>query len=239
MATLLNTPKAPNSAKIEEFVQKQLGAAQRRIRFLDLFSTGLQFAIGTLVFALTVQLVDRYFATPRGLGWGAVGLYLLALGFFLYQQVIRSSRRKINPYYAARQVEQTVDNAKNSLVTWVDFEEDSHLPGSIRNAIGQKAAKDLKGVDLNQALENKKLLWLGIAAVVFLLANAAVAFLPAKRTELKIEEPAKGDTTVFNNQDVAFQVRVRGRIPNPTAPDALGLRLWYNLMLRRTAKRAE
>ena len=227
-ATLLDAPRSPNPAKLEEFVEAQLTAARRRVRVLDVFLAGLVLAVASLAFLFVVLLIDRYVETPHGLGWGVFGLYIAMAAGFLYVAVLRPSRRMINPYFAARQVEQTVANAKNSLVTWVDFEEDERLPGSIRTAIGQKAARDLKGVDLNRAIENRKILWLGICAGIFLFANVVVFFLPATRTELTIEDPKKGDTTVFNNQDVAFSVRVKGRVPSPNAADAVRLRMWYN-----------
>jgi hypothetical protein len=184
--------------------------------------------IVSLVFSLAVLFVDRYVETPRGAGWAVVAGYVAFAVGFVYLTLFHPSRRQINPYFAAHQVEQTVPNAKNSLVTWVDFEEDGKLPGSIRTAIGQKAARDLKGVDLNRAIENRRILWLAIAAGLLLVANVVVAFLPPTRTELTLEEPKKGDITVFNNQDVSFQVRVYGRIPSPNDSDAVRLRMWYN-----------
>ena len=228
MATLLDAPKPPNPAKVEEYVEKQLNAARRRVRLLDYFMAGLSLAVVSLAFLVAVLLVDRYVETPRGTGWAVLAGYLALAAGFLYLTLFRPTRRQINPYFAARQVEQTVPNAKNSLVTWVDFEEDQRLPGSIKTAIGQKAARDLKGVDLNRAIENRKIIWLAIGAGLFLIANVVIAFLPPTRTELTLEEPKKGDITVFNNQEVSFQVRVHGRIPGANDADAVRLRLWYN-----------
>src|SRR5262245_6039003 len=228
MATLLDAPKAPTPAKVEEFVEKQLKAARRRVRLLDFFMAGLLLAVVSLAFLVAVLLVDRYVETPRGTGWAVLAGYLALATGFLYLTLFRPTRRLINPYFAAHQVEQTVPNSKNSLVTWVDFEEDQRLPGSIRSAIGQKAARDLKGVDLNRAIENRKVIWLAIGAGLFLMANVVIAFLPPTRTELTLEEPKKGAITVFNNQDVSFQVRVHGRIPGPNDRDAVRLHLWYN-----------
>jgi collagen type III alpha len=226
MATLLDAPKP--TAKIEEFVERQLTAARRRVRVLDFFLVGLALAAGSLAFLLVCLLVNRYVEMPRGTWWVvAVGYTGIAIAS-IYAGLFRGSRRDINPYYAARQVEQTVPDAKNSLVTFVDFEEDEKLPGSIRSAISQKAARDLRKVDLNRAIENRRILWLGIAAGIFGLAAAVVAFLPATRTELTLEQPKDGDITVFNNQEVNFQVHVHGRIPNPNAADAVRLRMWYN-----------
>ena len=228
MATLLDAPKSATPAKVEEFVENQLKAARRRVRLLDYFMAGLTLAVISLGFLVVALLVDRYVETPRGTWWTVLAGYLFFAAGFLYLTLFRPSRRQINPYFAAHQVEQTVPNAKNSLVTWVDFEEDQRLPGSIRSAIGQKAARDLKGVDLNRAIENRKVLWLAIGAGLFLIANVVIAFLPPTRTELTLEEPKKGDITVFNNQDVSFQVRVHGRIPGPNDRDAVRLHLWYN-----------
>ena len=227
MATLLDAPKA-NPNQISDFVEKQLNAARRRVRTLDFFLAGLSLALVSLAFLLVVLLIDRYVATPKGSGWAALAVYLGLAAYFIYLRLFQSSRRQINPYFAARQVEQTVPNAKNSLVTWVDFEDDARLAGSIKSAISQKAAKDLKGVDLNRAIENRGILWIGIAAVVLLLANVIVAFLPPTRSELTLEEPKSGDISVFNNQEVSFQIRVNGRIPGPNAPDTVRLRMWYN-----------
>ena len=225
MATLLDAPKVP---RVEEFVEKQLTAARRRVRVLDFFLAGLVLAVGSLALLLVALFINRYVETPRGTGWVALGAYLALATGFIYAAVFRPSRRQINPYFAARRVEKTVPNAKNSLVTWVDFEEDERLPGSIRTAIGQKAARDLKGVDLNRAIENRRIVWLATAAGIIALASLVVAFLKPTRTELRLEEPKNGDITVFNNQDVNFQVRVLGRIPGQNDPDAVRLRLWYN-----------
>jgi len=226
MATLLDAPKP--TAKVEEFVERQLTAARRRVRVLDFFLVGLTLAVGSLAFLLATLLVDRYVETPRGTGWAVLGGYVGLAAGFLYWALFRPERRSINPYFAARQVEQNVPDAKNSLVTFVDFEEDAKLPGSIRNAISQKAARDLKKVDLNRAIENRKIIWLAIAAGIFLLASVVVAFLPPTRTELSLEQPKTGDITVFNNQEVTFEVRVRGRVPSPNDADAVRLRMWYN-----------
>jgi hypothetical protein len=226
MASLLDAPKP--APRVEEFVEKQLTAARRRVRLLDFFIVGLGLAVVSLAFLLAALIVDRYVETPRGTGWAVLAGYFGLMTGFVYWALFRTDRRDINPYFAARQVEQNVPDAKNSLVTFVDFEEDPKLPGSIRTAISQKAARDLRKVDLNRAIENQKIIWLAGAAAVLVLACAIVAFLPPTRTELSLEQPKDGDVTVFNNQEVNFEVHVRGRIPSPTDPDAVRLRMWYN-----------
>lgn len=228
MATLLDAAKPQKSAKMEEFVQRQLSLARSRVRLLDYFSASLVLAVFSLVFLLTVQLLDRAYETPPNTAYFVWGGYaVLAIGY-LYWALFRPSVREINPYYAAKMLENNVENAKNSLVTWVDFEDDQQIAASIKTALSQKAAKDLKGLDLNQAITNKLLLWVGLVTGVLLLANAVVAFLPPTRTRLVLEEPANGNVTVFNNQEVTFQVRVNGKIPEANTADSVRLRLWYN-----------
>src|SRR5262245_47111612 len=106
MATLLDAPKPPSPGKIEEFVEKQLAAARRRLRVLDFFMTGLTLAVGSLLFFFAVQLIDRYVETPRGTGWAVVAGYVGLAAGFIYLTLFHPSRRQINPYFAARQVEQ-------------------------------------------------------------------------------------------------------------------------------------
>lgn len=228
MATLLDAQKATNSAKVEEFVNKQIESARKRVRALDFFVAGLSVAVATLVFLFIVQMIDRAYETPPKIGYLVWGLYAVMAVGYLYWAVFRPSRREINPYYAARELELNVESAKNSLVNWVDLGDDQAVPQSVRTALGQRAAKDLKGLDLNEAIENKSLKWVGIAAGVLLIANVVLAFLPPTRTSLVLEEPVDGNTTIFNNQDVRFTVVVKGRIPSPNSPDGVRLRLWYN-----------
>ena len=89
------------------------------------------------------------------------------------------------------------------------------LPGSIKTAIGQKAARDLKGVDLNRAIENRKILWLAIAAGV-LAAGQRRRRLPPADPDRADPRGAEGRATSPSStiRKSPFQVRVRGRIPD-------------------------
>src|SRR6476659_4626942 len=106
-------------SKQEEFVEKQIEQARSRIRTLDYFSAGLTLLIGSFAFLLAILLIDRYVEVPAGSGWAAGVLYALCAAGYLYWAVLRPSRRHINPYYAARKVEQTIPDAKNSVISYV------------------------------------------------------------------------------------------------------------------------
>jgi collagen type III alpha len=216
------------ASKPEEFVEKQIEQARHRIRTLDFFAAGLFLAVGTLVYLLAVLLVDRYVELPRGAGWAAGALYALGAAGYLYWALFRPSRRHINPFYAARKVEQTIPDAKNSVINYVDLKDDESVPGSVKAAIGTKAARDLKQVDLHQAIQRKQVLWLAVAAGLLGVGALVAAFLPPTRTSMTLLSPAEGDVTVKQGEDVRIEVELRGRIPEKNAPDAARVRLWYN-----------
>jgi collagen type III alpha len=226
MPALLQSPKP--AGKHEEFVQKQIESARGRIRLLDFFSTGLALLIGTLAFTIAVLLIDRYVETPKGSGRGIVALFVLGAAGYIYWALFRPSRRKINPFYAARKVEQTIADAKNSVVNFVDLKDDESVPASVKTAIGAKAAKDLKQVDLNQAIQKRQILWLGGVAAVFFLAALVVVFLPPTRTSMELLRPKEGNDSVLQGVDFRIEVELKGRIPKKGDPDVARARIWYN-----------
>ena len=159
MAVTLQSPRP--AARLEEFAEKQLTHARRRIRQLDFFGAGLALLLGSLLFMLLVLIIDRKFETPSGTGWAVLAGYLVLAGGYLWITLFRPSRRQINPFFAAHQVEMTIPDAKNSLVNYVDLKDDPTLPASVKAAIGNRAGKELKRVDLQQTLQKKSILYLG------------------------------------------------------------------------------
>ena len=81
--------------------------------------------------------------------------YLLMAAIYLAAFVVRPLTRRINPYFAARQVERTLPGSKNSVVNWVDLH-GQPLPSAIRNALGVRAAKDLARADLDSAISGRR-----------------------------------------------------------------------------------
>lgn len=171
---------SPVSAAYGDEVDRQLAQATRRIRFQDLFFGALLLALVTLGYLATMITLDRLMEMP---GWARqiafVGL-LAVLGWIAYRWIFRPLQRRLNPLYAAKQIEATVDNAKNSIVNWVDLR-DRNLPDSIQKMLGVRAARQLKDADLDRAGESRKLIWAGtaVAAMVTVLAILFLVFRPA------------------------------------------------------------
>jgi collagen type III alpha len=248
MATDLGRAKSAAAGRYDTFVAGQLARAERRVRALDLTAALLGFAAGTLAYAVVMVLVDRQFVLSLSARKAALFLYALGAAAYLWLAVLRPLRRRVNPYYAARQVERTLASAKNSLVNWVDLH-DEPLPATIRGAVGQRAAKDLAQADLERAISGRRAGWAGgVAAVCFAAFLTAFfllggrqffsfmgrAFAPfafggavPTRTLITVVRPEGGDTTVTIGRSVTVVAEVTGKVPDPKGPEAVRLLYRY------------
>src|SRR4051794_36819178 len=220
MATVQDAPRSV--PRHESFVDAELARARGRIRAQDVGLAALGLVVGTLVYALGMILLDRWLQLPSLVRQLALLGYLVTAGVYVAVVLLRPFRREVNPYFAARQVERAVPGAKNSVVSWLDLRAEP-LPASIRNAVGQKAASDLKRVHMDDIIRDRRLPWLGSVAGGLLLAAAILFFLlrPAQflsllgralvpfgstaiaaRTELTMLQPSEGNVTVPINTSV-------------------------------------
>src|SRR5262249_16246627 len=137
MATDLES--APASSKFELFVESELAKTQRRIRFLDAGRSLLLLAIVTLAYFLGMAALDLVFKGAEFPAIIAIRIiaflgFVAAALFFVIQLGLRLVRT-VNPYYAAKQLEETLPDAKNSVINWLDLRS-RNLPGAIRVALG-------------------------------------------------------------------------------------------------------
>ncbi|HWG44395.1 MAG TPA: DUF4175 family protein [Gemmataceae bacterium] len=248
MATDLGRVKPASNSKYDAFIASQLARAESRIRLLDLTAALLGFAALSLAYIVGMVLCDSRLELSQHTRQLSLYAFLAISAVYLFFMVIRPLRLRVNPYYAARQVEQLLPGAKNSIVNWVDLHAQP-LPPAIRGALGQRAAKDLSHVDLESAISGRRAAWMGGAAalcvaafvVSFLLLGPspffsllARAFNPfgqvgvSTRTQLTLLKPAGGNTTVTVGRGVNFVVEVAGKRPDPKADDAVKLLYRYD-----------
>jgi hypothetical protein len=247
MATVQD-PVRPTANRHERFVEQQISQAVRRVRLLDLATAGLGLLIMALAYGLAMILLDRWLNFSQSFRAGSLFVFVAAAAAYTWFILLRPVRFRVNPYYAARQVEDTIPDAKNSLVNWLDLH-DENLPQTVKSAIGERAAADLKETDVQQAIRGNHLTWLGTAAIalgVAALAALAVmrpdqffslaqrAFNPfekqgiAKQTTVKVISPEGGNAIVPVNQSVLITVAIAGRIPAKNQADSPRLLLRYN-----------
>jgi hypothetical protein len=247
MAIDVGRAKSAPGGKYDTFVASQLAGAENRIRLLDLTAALLGFAALALTYVVAIVLCDSKLELSQHARQLALYAFLAASAVYLYFTVIRPLRLRVNPYYAARQVEQQLPGAKNSIINWVDLHE-RPLPPAIRGALAQRAAKDMAHVDLERAISGRRAGWmggvagLGAAAFVltfFLLGPSPFfslllrAFNPfgqvgvSTRTQLALLRPEGGNATVTVGRGVGFVVEVTGKVPDPKAADAVKLLFRY------------
>jgi collagen type III alpha len=244
MATVLEQAKPAPVTRFDGIVEAKLAKAEGRIRGLDTVTGLLGFTIATFGYALVMALIDRWFNLAIGVRFvgflGYAGFSAAWLGYWIVRPYLRS----VNPYFAARRMEAVVPAAKNSVVNWLDLH-DEPLPQSIKGAVGQRAAQDLGKVDLEQAINGRHTVWLGVSTLILgltlfvllvfvglpqFLSLMKRSFFPFQlietthRTRLTMKT---GDVTVPVEQPAVIIVGVEGRVPDLGQPDALKLFLRY------------
>lgn len=247
MATVLDK-KAP-ADKFATAVDEQIAQATSRIRVHDLAFGGLLLAAMLLVYATGMILLDKYAVLPEWVRQLALFGFLAAAAGTAYWSVVRPFRRRINPLYAAVQVEKTIDDAKNSVAGYVEAQEKGDVHPAVKAAMGARAARTAADADVNRAVDHRSLIYAGAVAVVFLLALIVLffvfrptqfgslvsrAFAPFSsdaiktRTQLDLLEPVGGDTTITTGQSVTVKVHVGGKVPDPENPNRVRVMLRHN-----------
>ena len=117
------TQQTPGGLKYETFVEGQLGRASLRVRFLDLMVASLGVVGMFLAYGLLVAVLDRWLELPAFFRQIAFLAFLGVVCFYLTVTAVRPVFHRVNPYYAALQMEHAVPMAKNSLVSWLDIRE--------------------------------------------------------------------------------------------------------------------
>ena len=118
MATDLQTARNGNTksaSKYDSYVEDHLGQARRRIRLLDVAAGGLGFLVLTFAYGLVMAVLDRKLEFSSLTRQVLFALYALGAGAYAYFMLALPLFRRINPYYAARRLEATLPEAKNSV----------------------------------------------------------------------------------------------------------------------------
>jgi hypothetical protein len=233
------TAAEPRPVKDDAVVERSIASAAGRVRANDLLTGAAALAVIALAYVALMVILDKWLTLP---GWvrqlGFAG-FLAAAAAVAYLTVVVPLRRRVNPRYIARRVERTIPDAKNVLINWVDLQ-DRELPGSVRTAVAARAADGLADADVDTATQSRRLLWLGTAAGV-LVATLAVLFLLfkwtqfsslvsravnpfagtaiASRTQIDLLDPAGGDATVTDGEQLNVAIRIGGRVPDVNGPE--------------------
>ena len=248
MAAVLDKQDA--AAKNDSAVDEQIAQATNRIRVHDLAFGGLVLLALALVYTTAMIVLDRYLNLPEWLRQAALLAFVATLAGTAYLTLFSPLRRRINPLYAARQVERTIDDAKNSVTGYVDARQKGDLNSTVKAALASRAAQSVAEADVNKAVDHRSLIYLGGVAVALLLTLIVLFFVfrPAQfgslvgrtfvpfssgeivtRTQLTIVKPEPTDPTITTGQSVTVAVHIDGKVPNPDGPEKVRLLVRHNL----------
>jgi collagen type III alpha len=248
MAAVLE-PKQDPAGKFASRVDEQVAEAASRIRVHDLTFGGLVLLALLLAYTAGMILLDKYLVLPESVRQLSLAAFVLIFAGAGYWTVVRPLRRRINPLYAAVQVERTVEDAKNSVAGYVEAREREDVHPTVRAAMGARAAKAAGKADLNRAVDHRTLVYAGAIGVALFLALVVLFFVfrPAQftslvgrtfvpfssdpiatRTRLTLTKPEGGDVTITAGQSVTIGVHVGGQVPNPDGPDRVRVLLRHN-----------
>ena len=235
-----------NSPKFAAIIDESLGQVQRKIRLADL-SRGL-LALTALTFGYLLVAAGFDLATGgssvlvTAIRLGLFGVFAIAFVVLGGWTLVRYLTR-VNPYFAARRLEETIPDAKNSLINWLDLQGNAQIPPAIYQAVGLRAAKDVESADPELVVSTKETTRLGITIGVFafalglmflfvphqfrsLLGRAIMPFSAGAvppPTVITLVKPANGDAVVGANQRVDILAIIEGQIADAGTPESPAL----------------
>ena len=225
-------PFVPQESPLGILIEDRILKTRRQVKGIDIIAGLLTLIVGTLTYLFIAALVDHWLVTG-GLGfWQRLLLWailLSAAGLYFIKYVWPSLVLSINPIFAARTIEQTKPTLKNSLINFLLLRgRERELAPVIYQALEQRAAADLKGVQIETAVDRRPVLHLSylLLAVVgviclYLALSPKSPLISAERilwpwsnlhapTRVTIDNLQPGDTVAFHGDFVTVSADVRG-----------------------------
>ncbi len=224
-------PRSADPTTPQSILDLSIQACARQIAWRDLLRRVIVSLCGALLFALLLVVADHTWphGLPRQIAIGAslVGLGLLGVVLLICAMLLLF--RRLNPLFAARQLEQSLGVAHNTLINALLLRRQPDAAPVVQAAT-QRAARDLgehPHVQVNTGGSRRTgilltvtcLLWLGYAllspkSVLQSLQRLFGASVAAPTvTQLVLLEPAPG-SAVYAGEPLRIRVGVSGRIPD-------------------------
>ncbi len=227
-----DAPVVPPPTEREVVIDRRLRQTQRQVKGVDIAAGLIALAIGVLAYLLTAAVIDHWLIVG-GLGfWGRFWLWaalvVVAVAYFA-RRVMPPLVHRINPLFAAATIEKSQPSLKNSLINFLllrGHRREVAVP--VYQAIENRAATDLSGVEIEVAVDRSRVIRRGIVLAGVLavfclylvlspknpLRSAARVLLPwasiEAPTRVTIRDVQPGDTSVFHGDSVTVSAEVAG-----------------------------
>ena len=197
---------------------------------MDLAISLMQIVIRILVVVLAVALVDHWvISLPTWGRWGALLLLGTVVVHGLFFRIFPLLIWRINPLYAAQQIEQSMPSLKNGLINYVLLRgKPQHVHLSVLGALGQTTATQLNEDPDQQFVDHRRLLKSGYLLVLVLGCFAAYLVLSPKSplqtfhrmmapwgnisrpSRVEILKVTPGTSDVFFSETLEITAQIRG-----------------------------
>lgn len=237
MATQTRSANTKRTARVQQFIRRQIGSTTRQVKTTDLITSCVQIILFTLVFFLVVAIIDAW-VWPLSTTWRLLALVVWIAGtvYLAATRLVPLLIRRVNPLFAARMIEQAKPEFKNSLVNCLELEKSADgIPRPILDAVSYQAATHLDSVKDQQLVDRSGLIRVGFLLVAVVAAFVAYGlFSPknplqsigrilapfadlAKPASVRISEIEPGDADVFFGERLDVTARIRGLKSDHTA----------------------
>ncbi len=235
----------------DQIIDQKLAKTRRRVKLVDLGILLMGLVGGIILFTMSLVLLDHWaLDLSKVERFVALGILIVGVGAYLARFVIPTLTRPINPRYAARAIEQSEPSLKNSVINFLMFRRDPTPTGRlVYRALQQRAALDLRGVNVDLAVDQSRLIHVGyvVVALMILLAGYTIlspknVFQTIKRVSIPWADIARPSRVTIDdiqpgnsNAILGSQVRISARIVGATSDDIV--RLLYTTQDNQTVDR--
>ncbi len=225
------TENAPSRTQVlgDELRSKVLITA-RTIKTVELLSQLIWLGI-LFLFAVFSVVLFEHWVMPLGVWLRlAVWALLVVTGAYVFvRRILPLAMRSIHPAYAARQIEQSMPEMKNSLISWLELaQQNDYVPKGILASVGRYAQRSLVGKDVNSLVDQATVIRMGAILVGLLLVGSTYLAVSPKSgldsvrrilfpwakiaapTRVKILNVQPGDTMVIQGQNLPIHADVQG-----------------------------
>ncbi|MEO1497555.1 MAG: hypothetical protein AAFV43_10435 [Planctomycetota bacterium] len=217
-------PPASDNARV---VEQRVRQASRDVLAGDIATALAKLLLGALVFLAVAALLEHW-VTPSGLRraerWGLWTIGLVGLVAYAVRRLGPLVVRRVNPLYAASQIEREAPTLKNSVLNLLQLRE---APAAVRATLERQAAQRLAAAG-DTPLDRAELVRLGyvllailLALGVYTIASPKNLFVSAARivapwsdlaapTRVSIDDLTPGNLEVSQGETVEITARVLG-----------------------------
>ncbi|MCA9085216.1 MAG: hypothetical protein KDA81_14225, partial [Planctomycetaceae bacterium] len=219
-------------AECEEFIDYQLQVARDRIRWTDLLTAVLLIGVLVLGYILAFTVFDHWFV-QGGFSSLSRGLMLMVVSGtcagIAWRFILRPWSHQVHPLFAARMLDRKDDVSNGTLVSLVDLRTSGgSVSEPVINSMEKRAAVHLAGLNVDEMIDRRLLMRLGVLLFCLVLATCLYAVFSPKSIDLlrafstadaavatttRILKVSPGHQTIHAGSTVEFTVDISGKIP--------------------------